>query len=320
MSLNSHVKHDNVAIDAFVWNVCVGTNPGVYFRLNSKLDMFKCELSTKRHEVSCRKINSKVVYNMSNNETQSSVSDSKSSSSESRSMSSNEESIDSEKVETMRTLKDVERLSSDDGFDTWNDFRDDFISSSDSDASENEELFDSKELSYDVILTHMFADFDSLGAAVGLARLHGGKAIVVNPGGESPSVRRFLALHRSLLPIGSYKSIPSEARIRTLCIVDTQRVERLGPVAVDLISRSDRVLVFDHHVGAVCNIVHRNLVLHVEKVGSVCTLVVERLMDASAIAAETEVSAERSESGLSVGQNLQSNAQISAVEATLMVS
>ncbi|MBE9019541.1 hypothetical protein IQ272_26115, partial [Chroococcidiopsidales cyanobacterium LEGE 13417] len=47
----------------------------------------------------------------------------------------------------------------------------------------------------DLILCHTTADFDALGAAVGLSRLWAGAKIVLT-GGSHPAVKDFLALHR----------------------------------------------------------------------------------------------------------------------------
>lgn len=38
----------------------------------------------------------------------------------------------------------------------------------------------------DIVVTHSSADFDSLAAAVGLAKLRGPRTCVVTPGGENP--------------------------------------------------------------------------------------------------------------------------------------
>ena len=48
----------------------------------------------------------------------------------------------------------------------------------------------------DLIICHQTADFDALGAAVGLSRLYPGSRIVLT-GGAHPTVREFLALHRN---------------------------------------------------------------------------------------------------------------------------
>ena len=58
----------------------------------------------------------------------------------------------------------------------------------------------------DVILCHQTADFDALGAAVGLSRLKVGSRIVLT-GGAHPAVRDFLALHRDELALIEMRSV-----------------------------------------------------------------------------------------------------------------
>lgn len=130
----------------------------------------------------------------------------------------------------------------------------------------------------DVVLTHSTADFDSLAAAVGLARLRGPHTLVVTPGGENPALRRFLALHRQLFDIIDAKAIDPR-RLRWVGVVDTVRRDRLG-VAADWPLHAHEVEVYDHHVGRECDIQneHDNVTLIVEPVGAVCTLICERLM------------------------------------------
>lgn len=124
-------------------------------------------------------------------------------------------------------------------------------------------------------MTHSTADFDSLAAAVGLAKLRGPFTVVVTPGGESPAVRRFLSLHRPLFKILSAKAV-DPARLRWLGIVDTVRSERLG-IAVSWPSQAQYVEVYDHHIGPKCDIENQNLKLVVEPVGAVATIICERL-------------------------------------------
>jgi tRNA nucleotidyltransferase (CCA-adding enzyme) len=119
-------------------------------------------------------------------------------------------------------------------------------------------------------------DFDSLAAAVGLAKLRGPGTVVVVPGGEAPSLQRFLSLHRQLYQIADTRQI-DPARLRWVGIVDTCRLERLG-VAADWPAVAEHVEVYDHHVGRECDITNsKRLDVIVEPVGAVATLITERL-------------------------------------------
>lgn len=129
----------------------------------------------------------------------------------------------------------------------------------------------------DVVITHSSADFDSFSAAVGLARLRGPNTLVVTPGGESPSLRRFLALHRQLFDITDAKSIDPR-RLNWVGVVDTVRKDRLG-IASEWPSHANEVVVYDHHLGRTCDIENENNIeIYVEPVGAVCTLICERLL------------------------------------------
>lgn len=139
----------------------------------------------------------------------------------------------------------------------------------------------------DIVITHSTADFDSLAAAVGLAKLRGPLTLVVTPGGESPSLRRFLALHRQLYQIIDPKAVDPD-RLRWVGVVDTVRKDRLG-VAADWPQRADEVLVFDHHVGTICDITNdKKIDVVVDDVGAVATLICERLKDGSHVMTPAE--------------------------------
>ncbi|UBF28576.1 CBS domain-containing protein [Kovacikia minuta CCNUW1] len=125
----------------------------------------------------------------------------------------------------------------------------------------------------DLILCHTTADFDTLGAAVGLTRLHPGARIVLS-GGAHPAVRDFLALHRDEYALIERRSVNPE-QIRSLLVVDTQRRDRLGKVAEWLDLPDVEIAVYDHHVGVESDIPAAQT--QIEAVGSTTTLVVEQL-------------------------------------------
>ncbi|NET10200.1 MAG: CBS domain-containing protein [Symploca sp. SIO2B6] len=98
----------------------------------------------------------------------------------------------------------------------------------------------------DLVLCHVTADFDTLGAAVGISRLHPGTRIVLT-GGCHPTVRDFLALHRDEYPLIERRSV-SPDQIRSITVVDTQRRDRLGKAASWLDLRDRPITVYDHHL------------------------------------------------------------------------
>lgn len=125
----------------------------------------------------------------------------------------------------------------------------------------------------DLILCHTTADFDTLGAAVGLTRLLPGARIVLG-GGAHPAVRDFLALHRDEYALIERRSVPAD-QIRSISVVDTQQRDRLGKVAEWLDLPNVEITVYDHHPDADSDIpaAHRQI----DSVGSTTTLIVERL-------------------------------------------
>jgi tRNA nucleotidyltransferase (CCA-adding enzyme) len=125
----------------------------------------------------------------------------------------------------------------------------------------------------DLILCHTTADFDTLGAAVGLSRLHPGSRIVL-AGGAHAAVRDFLALHRDEYALIERRSVNPD-QIRTIAVVDTQVRDRLGAVAEWLALPNITIAVYDHHLGVESDIAATER--QVEAVGATTTLMVEQL-------------------------------------------
>lgn len=125
-----------------------------------------------------------------------------------------------------------------------------------------------------LVLCHTTADFDTLGAAVGVARLQPGTRIVL-AGGCHPTVSRFLALYRDQYPLIERRAVRLD-QVTALTVVDTQQRERLGPVAPWLDQMRDGpITLYDHHPSALGNITATQR--YVEPVGAATTLVVEQL-------------------------------------------
>ncbi|MBD2528615.1 CBS domain-containing protein [Nostoc flagelliforme FACHB-838] len=126
----------------------------------------------------------------------------------------------------------------------------------------------------DLILCHTTADFDALGAAVGLTRLLPGSKIVLS-GGSHPPVRDFLALHRDEYPLIERRSVNPE-KIRSLTVVDTQQRDRLGKAAEWLdLPHIGEIIIYDHHLGQESNIPATES--YISSVGATTTLIVEQL-------------------------------------------
>ncbi|WP_017301430.1 CBS domain-containing protein [Nodosilinea nodulosa] len=130
----------------------------------------------------------------------------------------------------------------------------------------------------DLVLCHTTADFDTLGAAVGLARLQPGRRIVLT-GGSHPTVQRFLALYRDEYPLIERRAVDPDL-IRQLTLVDAQQPDRFGPAA-EWIVRAEHnqvpVTVYDHHPASGEALAATAQEQIIEAVGAATTLVVEAL-------------------------------------------
>ncbi|WP_193195179.1 CBS domain-containing protein [Nostoc sp. MG11] len=126
----------------------------------------------------------------------------------------------------------------------------------------------------DLILCHTTADFDALGAAVGLTRLLPGSKIVLS-GGSHPPVRDFLALHRDEYSLIERRSVIPE-NIRSLTVVDTQHRDRVGKAAEWLdLPHVKEIIVYDHHLGQESDIPATQS--YISSVGATTTLIAEQL-------------------------------------------
>lgn len=124
----------------------------------------------------------------------------------------------------------------------------------------------------DIILCHTTADFDTVGAAVGLTRLQPGSRIVLT-GGAHPAVRDFLALHRDEYPLLERRAVNPQ-KIRSLAVVDAQRRDRLGKAA-EWLDLPVPIQVWDHHLNVESDIPATER--HIAAVGATTTLIVEQL-------------------------------------------
>lgn len=136
----------------------------------------------------------------------------------------------------------------------------------------------------ELILCHTTADFDTLGAAVGLSRLRPGSRIVL-AGGAHPTVRDFLALHRDEYALIERRSVPAD-QIRAIAVVDAQRRDRLGKVAEWLDLPGVEISVYDHHLESERDFSATQQ--WVDAVGATTTLVVEQLQAENVVPSPVE--------------------------------
>lgn len=125
----------------------------------------------------------------------------------------------------------------------------------------------------DLILCHTTADFDTLGAAVGVSRLRPGSRIVLS-GGAHPAVRDFLALHRDEYPLIESRSVRPEL-IRSLTLVDARSRDRFGQIAAWLDLPEVEITIYDHHADVENDVPAEEV--FIDQVGAITTFIVEQL-------------------------------------------
>lgn len=121
----------------------------------------------------------------------------------------------------------------------------------------------------DVIVSHVNADFDSLGGLLGASLLYPGAALVL-PSGAAPNVRDFLSLHRDLILLRPIEAVEPETITRVI-VVDTPSRRRIGQAAKWLDLPDVEVHLYDHHVATPPDF--NAAVSHFEPLGSVSTIV-----------------------------------------------
>lgn len=142
-------------------------------------------------------------------------------------------------------------------------------------------------MGFTLITSHENADFDALASSIALQKLHPG-AIVAFGRRVSPSVRRFLALHRRSFPVETCHHLELDD-VRTLVLADVRRRTRLKHVEPILVRRESEkveVEVWDHHAPASDDVPGDRV--FVEALGAVTTLVVEQLQERGACLEATE--------------------------------
>jgi len=125
------------------------------------------------------------------------------------------------------------------------------------------------------VITHSNADFDALATLIAVTRLWPDvRAFLSGP--ISPSVKRYLALHKDSLELHDVAEIGEEA-IEELIVVDTRTHGRLKPYKA-MLARAERVVVFDHHAPSQDDVEAAEEII--EPVGACVTLICERLEEA----------------------------------------
>ncbi|HNX50859.1 MAG TPA: CBS domain-containing protein [Thermoanaerobaculaceae bacterium] len=124
-----------------------------------------------------------------------------------------------------------------------------------------------------IITTHLGADFDALGAAMGM-RLLVPDARLVFPGSQEVAVRRFLDAEHITLPEVRVREL-RRARIHEAVVVDCSSFRRLAEVGELIAAAGCPVRVVDHHQDASDTIPGAEVLT--EPVAATCTVVTREL-------------------------------------------
>jgi tRNA nucleotidyltransferase (CCA-adding enzyme) len=133
-----------------------------------------------------------------------------------------------------------------------------------------------------LVLCHTTADFDTLGAAVGMSRLRPGSRIVLS-GGTHPTVEAFLSIWRDEYALIERRAVIFD-QVQSLTLVDAHERDRFGPLSQWIHQAEQRnlpIYIYDHHMGAedsALSVTEMPIAeVCIEAVGAVTTLMVERL-------------------------------------------
>ena len=139
----------------------------------------------------------------------------------------------------------------------------------------------------DLVLCHTTADFDTLGAAVGISCLRPGSRIVLT-GGTDPTVQAFLALWRDEYALIERRAVSFD-QVRSLTLVDAHDRDRFAPVS-DWLQQAEQanlpIYIYDHHAATDPSADGSDdnqsgdlptAEAHIEAVGAATTLVTELL-------------------------------------------
>ena len=125
-----------------------------------------------------------------------------------------------------------------------------------------------------VVVAHQNADLDALASLVAACRLYD-DAVAVGGTSNSPSVQRYLALHKDRFPLVSPREIDPQT-VEELILVDVRDRRRLRDIE-HILQAGPRIGVWDHHPETEWDVPADEL--NAEPVGACVTLLVERLRE-----------------------------------------
>ena len=97
-----------------------------------------------------------------------------------------------------------------------------------------------------LITTHLNADFDCVGAMIGVKKIYP-EADIVFPGSKEPAVRKFLKSGYFPFEEKKIKNVDF-SKVKKIILVDTQNIDRLGKIS-EWIKQQEKIKMecIDHH-------------------------------------------------------------------------
>lgn len=125
-----------------------------------------------------------------------------------------------------------------------------------------------------IVVSHSNADLDALACTIAASRLY--DAVPVGSTSRSPSVKRFLALHKDRFPLVAPDEIDAD-EVEEVIVVDVRDRRRLRDIH-HILEAGPRIVVWDHHPSTKWDVEADES--HVEPVGACVTLLLEALGEA----------------------------------------
>ena len=137
-------------------------------------------------------------------------------------------------------------------------------------------MHDDPTTAFDLITTHINADFDAMASMVAVSKLYP-EAILSFPGSQERSLRNFF-INSAFFLFNVKKSSQIDLnKIRRLIIVDTRQKKRIGKFAEILEQKDVEIHIYDHHSASIDDI-KANFEI-IRDVGSTTTIIVDILKE-----------------------------------------
>ncbi|MCK5848982.1 MAG: CBS domain-containing protein, partial [Caldisericia bacterium] len=123
-----------------------------------------------------------------------------------------------------------------------------------------------------ICISHSYADFDAIATTIAATKLYPGSIPVINQSTEN-EVQRFLAIYKDYFNFVQLQDISFE-NIEQIVLTDTQDIEKIRPLQVELKKRDIEIIIYDHHP---LEVHEESIKVIVKYYGAAMTLLYEKL-------------------------------------------